>query len=84
MTYTKQALRKAVFAVFEDHCNLDNYEFVALLEMFDELREMAVQPKDIQKADRIRLIGVLDFLATAQHITPDQCDTLAKLVESIE
>ena len=86
MTYTKQTLRKAVFAVFEDDCNLDNYEFVALLDRFENYREVKEIPGviSLRTEHPIQLTGALEFLRDAQHITTEQCDALAKLAESIE
>ena len=86
MTYTKQTLRRAVFAVFEDHCNLDNYEFVALLDRFENYRKVKEIPGviSLRTERRIQLTGALEFLRDAQHITTEQCDALVKLAEGIE
>ena len=86
MIYSKQALRKAVFAVFEDECNLDNYEFVALLDRFEDFRAVKEVPgvTVLRTERRIKLTGALEFLRDAQHITTEQCEALTKLADTIE
>ena len=86
MTYNKHSLRAAVIKLFEEECNLDNYEFAALLDMFEAYRELKAEHAEhvnLCTARRCGLIGVIDFLMAAQHITPEQATELAKLVDSI-
>lgn len=38
MKYEKPILKREVIKVFENECNLDNYELVALVDAFEDLR----------------------------------------------
>ena len=83
MKQTKQELRREIFKVFEPECNLDNYEFVALLDMFEELREADALPNDIRLNHVYKLHGALEFLTGSQHITVDQYEALIDSVNMV-
>ena len=75
MNFTKQSLKAAVIKVFEDKCNLDNYEFATLVDMFEAFRELKAEHAELQylcSQRRFGLEGILSFLTAAQHIAPEQ------------
>lgn len=86
MTHNKQSLKAAIIKLFEDKCNLDNYEFTTLVDMFEAFRELKAEHAELANLctqRRYGLIGVIDFLSAAQHIEPEQATELVKLVDSI-
>lgn len=88
MKHTKESLRAAVIRVFETECNLDNYEFVALVDSFEEYLMDAELPsatfEAVHPAVRDHLIGALEFLTRAQHITEEQCAALCGLLDEAD
>lgn len=86
MNYTKQTLKTAVIKLFEDECNLDNYEFSTLLDMFEAYRELKAEHAELHhlcSQRRFGLEGILSFLTAAQHIAPEQAEALTELLNSI-
>lgn len=86
MNFTKQSLKAAVIKVFEDKCNLDNYEFATLVDMFEAFRELKAEHAELQylcSQRRFGLEGILSFLTAAQHIAPEQAEALTELLNSI-
>lgn len=80
MKYDKKALKVEVLKVFEGVCNLDNYEMVALTEHFEDLRQISEENSgEMADTARVMLCGALNFLAAAQHITDEQCESLTNL-----
>lgn len=88
MKHTKETLRKAVIKVFENECRLDNYEMAALVAVFEDYLNYTEPPfstfDGLHDTMHRQLLGVLNFLVIAQHISEDQRDALSTLMDEVD
>ena len=85
MNFTKQSLKATVIKVFENGCSLGNYEMVALVEAFEDLRQLKEgTDAEMFKTAHTMLLGALNFLAAAHRITEEQNAQLVNLAYRID
>lgn len=84
MKYEKPILKREVIKVFENECNLDNYELVALVDAFEDLRLLREESDPATlRTGHAMLYGTVNFLTAAQHITEAQCGALLLIADKI-
>lgn len=82
--FDKDNLRRAALNAFGEPSGMTWYSMTALLDFFEDVRQVTEMNPYTRLICINRLLGVLDFLKMSAIITGEQYETLASLMDAIE